>query len=116
MLSVHVAGSSAERIEVVVVGDLIDRTAELLRRQLIDILEQKPRHLLVDLGRVGAMTSVGERLLLEIARSARASRVELVVHAGTPTLRRRFVENGFDRLVPVLPPSDAGLSTAEAAD
>ncbi len=116
MLSVHVAESASKDVVVAVVGDLTDRTAGPLRDRLFEALAQKPFRLVVDLGQVRTITSIGERLLLEAARAARAQRVTFVVDAGSETLRRRLAENGFDRLVPVLPLPDAEPRVADAAD
>jgi anti-anti-sigma factor len=93
-------------IVVAAIGNLIDRTADNLRRSLHSVIEQRPVRILVDLGGLDAMSSVGERLLIEAARMARSHGVTLSIYPGTETLRRRFAENGFDRLVPVLPLRD----------
>ncbi|HMF23940.1 MAG TPA: STAS domain-containing protein [Pseudolabrys sp.] len=105
MLTVHVSQMRNGDGDIVVaaIGNLINRTADNLWRSLHTVIEQRPVRLLVDLGGLDAMSSVGERLLIDAARMARSHGVALAIYPGTETLRRRFAENGFDRLVPVLP-------------
>ena len=105
MLTVHVSHIWIGDCDIVVsaIGNLMDRTADNLRLSLRSVIEQRPARILVDLGGLDAMSSVGERLLIEAARMARSHGVALSIYPGTETLRRRFAENGFDRLVPVLP-------------
>jgi anti-anti-sigma factor len=104
MLTVNVTAlpNNDGSIVIVAIGNLIDRTADDLRKCLHNVIEQKPIRICVDLGRLDAMTSVGERLLIEAARMSRSHRVALAIYPGTETFRRRFADNGFDRLVPVL--------------
>jgi anti-anti-sigma factor len=105
MLTVHVSQVRIDDGDIVVaaIGNLVERTADNLRLSLHRAVEQRPVRILVDLGGLDAMSSVGERLLIEAARMARSHGVALAIYPGTETLRRRFAENGFDRLIPVLP-------------
>jgi hypothetical protein len=67
MLTVHVSHVRIDDGDIVVaaIGNLIDRTADNLRLSLHSVIEQRPVRILVDLGGLDAMSSVGERLLIE---------------------------------------------------
>lgn len=107
MLSVQVGDrASGSGVIITLVGRLVDRTAEALRRSLSDALDRRPVRLLIDLGRLHTMTSVGERLLIDALRQARSRSVALAVSPGTEHMRRRFADNGFDQLVPILSVED----------
>jgi anti-sigma B factor antagonist len=80
-----------------VTGDVNRTTARGLQLAADELLSSTPRFILVDLSRVGAMTTHGVRALVQVAESAGEADIGLGLVAGS-TVRAAFVAEQVDEL------------------
>ncbi|MEU6530206.1 STAS domain-containing protein [Streptomyces sp. NPDC046928] len=85
----------------VVAGDVDTRTADTLRREASEVIEQGCPHLVLDLSQVGFWDSAGLSALIGLWHAAQAVSGALRLAAVPDRLMRMLVLTGVDAVLPV---------------
>ena len=93
-------------------GRLDTETAADLELTLQDLLGAGERHFLIELDRIGYVSSAGLRVLLGLAKQLDGGKGSLRLSGLSPAVRQVFDVAGFGRLFAIFPDRDAALGDA----
>jgi anti-anti-sigma factor len=98
-------------------GDIDHASAAAFEQSLLPVLAGLPAdaRVVLDLGGVGYMSSVGLRVLMLASKQARSSALHISVAALCPALNEIFQISRFDRLFTVHDSVDAALAASRGA-
>ncbi len=97
-------------VVVQVVGEVDVYTAPRLKDKLLQVERDSVHHIVVDLGQVGFIDSVGLGVLIGALRRARAGGGTLVLAGPNARIRRILDITGLSSAFPVLPDVEEGLA------
>jgi len=97
-LRVSVQEKGEGRYEIVVAGEMTAETAGQFSEEVLQVLEQKPRCMELDLGRVSYVASPGLGALVSLLRKVRQLRGELLVRSMSPEVKEIFTVTHLDRI------------------
>ena len=89
-----------------VTGEVDLRTSPQLRRQLLQLLEQRPQRLVVDLSQVGYMDSSGVGTMVEIKRRIERDGGEVILSGLQTRVRSIFEITQLDKFFRIVPSAD----------
>lgn len=98
-----VHGATVLRVE----GHLDSRTSQAFQQAVLPLVEAAPGRFALDLSRVSYVSSAGLRVMLLLAKRARALGGSLVAIGPNNPVREVFEIAGFTALIPILASEDA---------
>jgi anti-sigma B factor antagonist len=98
---ISVSRFGADSFVLAVGGELDLYTAEPLKENLADVLDQGARCVLIDLTGVSFIDSTALAVLVDTAKALRSSRGQMVLVADDPRITRVMEITGLDRVFPV---------------
>jgi anti-sigma B factor antagonist len=109
-LTIHPSGDRSARV-VTLQGEVDLRSSPKLRDDLLQMIEEKPQRLILDLTNVGYMDSSGVGTLVEIKRRIEQQRGKLVLVGPQARVRSVFEITRLDRFFTIV----NGLNEARSA-
>jgi len=110
-LAIHQEESGSVRV-LALTGRLDTETAADLELTLQDLLAAGERHFLIELDRIGYVSSAGLRVLLGLAKQLDGGKGSLRLSGLSPAVRQVFDVAGFGKLFAIFPNRDAALGDA----
>ena len=107
-LEIHQEEEGAVRV-LALTGRLDTETAADLELTLQDLLGAGERHFLIELDRIGYVSSAGLRVLLGLAKQLDGGKGSLRLCGLSPAVRQVFDVAGFGKLFAIFPNRDAAL-------
>ncbi len=91
-------------------GRLDTLGAQGIEAQVLAAVAASPGNVLLDLGRVSFLSSMGVRLLIAAARTQRQRGLMLVLCGAQSTVKSTLAMVALDQIVPILPNREAALA------
>lgn len=93
-------------------GDIDHSSAEAFKAALLPVLDDPPKgRLILDLSRVGYMSSVGLRVIMLAVKHTKANGTVFAVAGLNDTLTEIFQITRFDKILDIYPDLDAALAS-----
>ena len=109
-------GTVADRTILRVTGEIDVYTAPKLRQQLVQLVEDGARHLVVDLSAVEFLDSTGLGVLVGGLKRMRALSGSFALVCDQERILKIFRITGLDRIFTIVPTEQAGLAVAPDPD
>ena len=91
-------------------GRLDMHGAQALEAQVLQAVAASPGDVLLDLARVGFLSSMGVRLLIAAARAQRQRGRQLLLFGAQSTVKSTLAMVALDQIVPILPNRESALA------
>ena len=101
--------STDAAVVIYVAGDLTTNTSPDVDAEILELMKNEAKHVVINVEKVNFIASTGLRVILALGKKLSGKGMKLIVCSMNPSTRSVFEMSGFTKLFPIYPNEEDAL-------